>query len=50
VRIPNELSDKGEVKLFIAGSLSNIRIPAPFAPEAEVIALGWSPEPMRSLK
>jgi hypothetical protein len=50
VRIPDELSDKGEVKLFIASSLSNVRIPAPFAPEAEVIALGWSPEPLRSLK
>jgi hypothetical protein len=50
VRIPDELSDKGEVKLFIAASLSNVSIPAPFAPEAEVIALGWSPEPLRSLK
>jgi hypothetical protein len=50
VRIPDEFSDKGEVRLFIAGSLSNVRIPAPFAPEAEVIALGWSPEPLRSLK
>jgi len=50
VRIPDELSDKGEVKLFIAASLSNVTIPAPFAPEAEVIALGWSPEPLRSLK
>jgi len=50
VRIPDELSDKGEVKLFIANSLSNVRIPTPFAPAAEVIALGWSPEPLRSLK
>ncbi len=50
VRIPDELSDKGEAKLFIAGSLSNVRIPAPFAPAAEVIALGWSPETLRSLK
>src|SRR5215813_9068270 len=50
VRIPDELSDKGEVKLFIAGSLSNVRVPAPFAPAAEVIALGWSPETLRSLK
>jgi hypothetical protein len=50
VRIPDELSDKGETKLFIARSLSNVKIPAPFAPAAEVIALGWSPEFLRSLK
>jgi hypothetical protein len=50
VRIPDELSDKGETKLFIAGSLSNVKLPAPFAPAAEVIALGWSPETLRSLK
>jgi hypothetical protein len=50
VRIPDELSDKGEARLFIAGSLSDVKIPAPFAPSAEVIALGWSPETLRSLK
>jgi hypothetical protein len=50
VRIPDELSDKGEARLFIAGSLSDVRIPAPFAPSAEVIALGWAPETLRSLK
>ena len=50
VRIPDELSDKGETKLFIAHSLSDVRIPLPFAPAAEVIALGWSPETLRSLK
>ena len=50
VRIPDELSDKGETKLFIARSLSDVRIPAPFAPAAEVIAFGWSPESLRSLK
>src|SRR5262245_5199828 len=50
VRIPDELSDKGETNLFIARSLSEVKIPAPFAPAAEVIALGWSPETLRSLK
>jgi hypothetical protein len=50
VRIPDELSDKGETKLFIAHSLSDVRIPLPFAPAAEVIALGWSPETLRLLK
>jgi hypothetical protein len=50
VRVPDELSDKGEAKLFIADSLSEVRIPAPFASSAEVIAMGWSPETLRSLK
>jgi hypothetical protein len=50
VRIPDELSEKGETRLFIARSLSDVRIPAPFAPAAEVIALGWSPETLRSFK
>jgi len=50
VRIPDELSEKGEAKLYVAGSLSAVRIPAPFSPAAEVIALGWSPEFLHSLK
>jgi len=50
VRIPDELSEKGEARLYIAGSLGDVRVPAPFSPAAEVIALGWSPEPLRSLK
>src|SRR5262245_47187445 len=50
VRIPDELSDKGDPSLFIAHSLSDVRIPSPFAPAAEVIASGWSPETLRSLK
>src|SRR5262245_58572106 len=50
VRIPDELSDKGDPRLFIAHSLSDVRIPPPFAPAAEVIALGWSPETLHSLK
>jgi hypothetical protein len=50
VRIPDELSEKGEAKLYIAGSLGAVRAPAPFSPAAEVIALGWSQEPLRSLK
>src|SRR5215510_5295068 len=47
VRIPDELSDKGDPSLFIASSLRDVRIPSPFAPSAEVIALGWSPETLR---
>ncbi len=50
VRVPNELSDKGEAQLFIATSLGEIRVPAPFVPAAEIIALGWSPERWRSFK
>jgi len=50
VRIPDELSEKGEAKLYVASSLGTVRVPAPFAPAAEVIALGWSPETFHSLK
>ena len=50
VRIPDEALKQGEAKLFVANSLSFIRVPAPFAPAPEVIALGWSPERLRALK
>jgi hypothetical protein len=50
VRVPDESSEKGEAKLFIANTLTGVKIPAPFAPAAEVIALGWSPERLRSLR
>ena len=36
VRIPDELSEKGEAKLYIAGSLGAVRVPTPFSPAAEV--------------
>jgi hypothetical protein len=50
MRIPDELSEKGEAKLYVSGSLSAVRVPGPFSPAAEVIALGWSPETLRTLK
>jgi hypothetical protein len=50
VRLPDETSDKGESKLFVADRLRGVTVPAPFAPTAEVIALGWNPERLRSLK
>jgi hypothetical protein len=50
VRVPDEISEKGEAQLFIANRLGDVRVPAPFAPAAEVIALGWSPERWRALK
>jgi len=50
VRLPDETSDKGEPKLYVADRLQGVTVPAPFAPAAEVIALGWSPERPRSLR
>jgi hypothetical protein len=50
VRVPDETSDKGEAQLFVANSLGGVQVPAPFAPAAEAIALGWSPERWRSLR
>lgn len=50
VRVPDEAAEKGEARLYIANRLMGVRIPAPFAPAAEVIALGWSPEPLRALR
>jgi hypothetical protein len=50
VRVPDDSSAKGEAKLYIAGNLKEVIAPPPFAPAAEIIALGWSPEPLRSLK
>jgi hypothetical protein len=49
-RVPDETSKSGEAQLFVANSLAGVKVPAPFAPAAEVIALGWSPERWRSLK
>jgi len=49
-RVPDETLEKGEAKLFLANSLTGVRVPAPFAPAPEVIALGWSPERLRTLK
>ena len=50
VRVPDEAAEKGEAKLYIANRLNGVGIPAPFAPAAEVIASGWSPERLRSIK
>jgi hypothetical protein len=50
VRVPDETSEKGEARLYIAGRLTGVTVPAPFTSEAELIALGWSPERLRSLK
>ncbi|MCI0389673.1 MAG: hypothetical protein MOB07_13050 [Acidobacteria bacterium] len=50
VRLPDETSDKGAASLYVADRLQGVTVPAPFAPAAEVIALGWSPERLRSPK
>jgi hypothetical protein len=50
VRVPSTTSEEGEARLYIAGSLTDVTVPEPFATEAELIALGWSPERLRSLK
>ncbi len=50
VRVPQETSVKGEVLIYVAKRLQGVNVPAPFAAEAEVIALGWSPERLRSPK
>jgi len=53
VRVPNtSLSGFGEdgAGLYLAPRLDEIALPAPFASEAEVIALGFVPEPLRAAK
>jgi hypothetical protein len=50
VRLPDEISDQGEASLYVSNRLQGVTVPAPFAPAAEVIALGWNPERLRSLK
>jgi hypothetical protein len=50
VRVPDDISDKGEASFFVSDRLQGVTVPAPFAPAPEVIAMGWSPERLRSLK
>jgi hypothetical protein len=50
VRTPDETSDKGEASLYVSDRLQGVIVPAPFAPAAEVVPLGWNPERLRSLK
>lgn len=47
VRLPDEA--EGNAGLFIATRLDS-PLPPAFAPAAEIIAAGWSPEPLRSLR
>lgn len=49
VRIPDENAKEGGASLFLATQLSDVSVPQAFAPAAEVIAAGWSPEPFRPI-
>lgn len=49
VRIPDENARDGGASLFLATRLSDVSVPQAFAPGAEVIAAGWSPEPLRAI-
>ena len=53
VRVPDRgISGTGEegAGLYLANRLDEITVPSPFASEAEVIALGFAPEPLRAAK
>ena len=50
VRVPDEGMSKEGARLYVATGLDEIRLPDPFAPEAEVVALGFAPEPLRAGK
>ena len=50
VRVPDEGMSEDGARLYLATHLDEITIPAPFISEAEVIALGFAPEPLRALK
>jgi hypothetical protein len=43
------LSQSGDPQLFIGTRLDEIRVPNPFASEAEIIVSGFTPEPFRAL-
>jgi hypothetical protein len=49
IRVPEGTSEDG-ARLYLATRLDEITVPAPFVHEAEVIALGFAPEPLRALK
>ena len=51
LRVPSMIAGKdetGDVVLYIATRLDEITIPQPFASEAQIIALGFAPEPLRA--
>lgn len=51
LRVPSMIAGKGETRgvvLYISTRLDEITIPQPFASEAQIIALGFVPEPLRA--
>jgi len=50
VRVPDDGMSEYGARLFLATRLDEMTVPAPFAHEAEVIALGFAPEPLRGVK
>lgn len=50
VRVPDDSVNQSGASLFVARRLSDVVVPSAFAPASEVIASGWSPEPLRTLK
>ena len=53
VRLPDASISDGNsdaVGLYLASRLDEVRLPVPFASEAEVVALGFVPEPLRAAK
>jgi hypothetical protein len=52
LRVPSMIAGKDEtmdVLLYMATRLDEITIPQPFASEAQIIALGFAPEPLRAV-
>lgn len=50
VRVPDDNIKDGGASLFMANRISDVNIPPAFAPDSEVISVGWSLEPIRPLK
>jgi hypothetical protein len=50
VRVPDDGRGEDGARLYLANRLDEITVPAPFAHEAEVIALGFAPEQLRAVK
>ena len=50
VRVPANGTNREGATLYVATSLEHTNLPTPFAPEAEIFALGFASEPLRGAK
>ena len=50
VRVPDDDAGKNGASVYVATKLETPVIPQAFVPSAEVIATGWSPEPLRAIQ